>query len=86
MTNPSYSGKLSTDGSAYDLPETKGIITYENMFSTDNLIDVKYTVSQDKIKEDIVIKAPTEYNSYTYEMEIGDLSAILNDDNSIMDN
>lgn len=54
-------------------------LVYENALEN---VDLRYTVSPQKIKEDIVIKAPGTSASYGMDLNT-DLNAVLNDDNSI---
>lgn len=58
-------------------------IKYNSPFSGNKLIDVNYTVSQYKVKEDIAIYSPKDGNAIYYTYNCGELTAVLNKDNSI---
>ncbi len=58
-------------------------IKYNSPFSGNKLIDVNYTVSQYKVKEDITIYSPKDGNAIYYTYNCGELTAVLNKDNSI---
>lgn len=58
-------------------------IKYNSPFSGNKLIDVNYTVSQYKVKEDITIYSPKDGNAIYYTYNCGELTAVLNPDNSI---
>ena len=58
-------------------------IKYNSPFSGNKIIDVNYTVSQYKVKEDITIYSPKDGNAIYYTYNCGELTAVLNKDNSI---
>ena len=58
-------------------------IRYNSPFTGNKIINVDYTVSQYKVKEDITIYSAKDGNVLYYTYNCGNLTAVLNDDNSI---
>ena len=56
---------------------------YNSPFSGNKIIDVDYSVSQYKVKEDITIYSSKDANVLQYTYNCGSLTAVLNEDNSI---
>lgn len=72
-----------TDPDAFALSATTNQVIYEDVFGADQNVSVRYTVSLNKIEEDILITAPTEMTSFSMQIECGELTPTLNPDNSI---
>ena len=72
-----------TDPDAFALPAVSNQVMYEDVFGTEQNVSVRYSVSLNKIEEDILITAPTEMTSFSMRIECGELSPVKNPDNSI---
>ncbi len=73
----------SDSGNKFAADRAGSAIKYNSPFSGNKLINVDYTVSQYKVKEDITIYSSKDGNAIHYTYNCGDLTAILNPDNSI---
>lgn len=67
-------GLASTDG----VPRTVDENTIQ--FVPDPDIEVKYTVLDDRIKEDIILKAPPETNTFTFDFDVTGLAMVRSPD------
>ena len=86
VSEPSVSLKNATESSIdeiYDLTNVVGGIGYTNVFANAPEISVDYSVSHNKIEEDVYINAPTSVRSFKMEMNVGDLTAHVNSDGSV---
>ena len=72
-----------TDPDAFALPAASNQVIYEDVFGADQNVSVRYSVSLNKIEEDILITAPTEMTSFSMQVACGELTPVLNDDNSV---
>ena len=72
-----------TDPDAFALPAASNQVMYEDVFGTEQNVSVRYSVSLNKIEEDILITAPTEMTSFSMQVACGELTPVLNDDNSV---
>ena len=72
-----------TDPDAFALPAVSNQVMYEDVFGTEQNVSVRYSVSLNKIEEDILITAPTEMTSFSMQVACGELTPVLNDDNSV---
>lgn len=72
-----------TDPDAFALPSVANQVIYEDIFGEDQNVSVRYSVSLNKIEEDILITAPTEMTSFSMQIECAGLTPVLNDDNSV---
>ena len=63
--------------------KSESAVSYTNAFGNDSEIDLRYKVSHNKVKEDIVLNKETDLSSFVVTINTGGLKAILNDDNSI---
>ena len=76
--------KVSPDApDAFALPLVSNKVEYSGIFGEDEGISVRYTVYQNKVEEDIFIEQKTDIDSFSMSVECGDLSAVLNEDNSV---
>lgn len=57
-----------------------GAVVYENVFGTD---DLEYIVTTNTIKENIVVNEKQNSYIYSFDMDFGELTPIVNEDNSI---
>lgn len=76
------SERLVSHKDAFVLPKYTSQVTYSNVFLGNN-ISLRYTLDANRIKEDILIYEKSDISSYIMDMQIGDLSALLNEDNSV---
>ncbi|MBE6697647.1 MAG: hypothetical protein E7581_03900 [Ruminococcaceae bacterium] len=72
-----------TDPGAFELSSVANQVVYENIFGRDQNVSVRYSVSLNKIEEDIMITAPTDMTSFSMQVACGSLTPTLNDDNSV---
>lgn len=72
-----------TDPNAFALSSVSNQVIYENVFGQDQNVSVRYSVSLNKIEEDILITAPTDMTSFSMQVECGTLNPVLNADNSV---
>ena len=72
-----------TDPDAFALPSASNQIIYENIFGEDQNVSVRYSVLQNRVEEDFLITAPTDMTSFSMQIECGDLTPVLNLDNSV---
>lgn len=72
-----------TDPDAFELPAASNQVMYEDVFGTEQNVSVRYSVSLNKIEEDILITAPTEMTSFSMQIACGELMPVLNLDNSV---
>ena len=72
-----------TDPDAFALPAVSNQVMYEDVFGTEQNVSVRYSVSLNKIEEDILITAPTEMTSFSMQVACGELTPVLNLDNSV---
>ncbi len=73
----------SDSGNKFAAERAGSAIKYNSPFSGNKLINVDYTVSQYKVKEDITIYSSKDGNAIHYTYNCGELTAVLNPDNSI---
>jgi hypothetical protein len=71
---------LSYDERLMDTGITKSTILYKSIFAD---IDLRYTVSPEKIKEDIILNTPSSITSFVFDISVPGLKARINDDGSI---
>ena len=57
-----------------------GAVVYENVFGND---DLEYIVTTNSIKENIVVNEKQDNYIYSFDMDFGELTPIVNEDNSI---
>lgn len=57
-----------------------GAVVYENVFGND---DLEYIVTTNSIKENIVVNEKQNSYTYSFDMDFGELTPIVNEDNSI---
>lgn len=57
-----------------------GAVVYENVFGND---DLEYIVTTNSIKENIVVNEKQEEYIYSFDMDFGELTPVVNEDNSI---
>ena len=72
-----------TDPDAFALPSASNQVIYEDIFGAAQNVSVRYSVSMNKIEEDILITAPTDITSFSMQVDCGALAPVLNDDNSV---
>lgn len=58
--------------------------TYQNAFSSLGNVDLRYTVSNNRLEEDIIINQKGEIASYVLEMTAEGLVAVLTEDNEVV--
>lgn len=76
------SDRLVSHQDAFALPKYSSQVSYSNVFAGNN-ISLRYTVDANRIKEDILIYEKSDLSSFIMDMQIGNLSASLNEDNSV---
>ncbi|MBQ7364239.1 MAG: RICIN domain-containing protein, partial [Clostridia bacterium] len=59
-------------------------MTYSNAFSGSGIVDLVYTLSDNRLEEDILIREKGNIHSYVLTMSAKDMTARLNEDNSII--
>lgn len=74
---------VSDTDEIYDLKNAVGGIGYTNIFSNAAEISVDYSVSHNRIEEDIYINSPTDATAFKMELYIGELVAAVNSDGSV---
>lgn len=72
-----------TDPDAFSLPSASNQVIYEDIFGEEQNVSVRYSVSMNKIEEDILITAPTDITSFSMQVNCGTLTPVLNADNSV---
>ncbi len=72
-----------TNPDAFALPSASNQVIYEDIFGAAQNVSVRYSVSMNKIEEDILITAPTDITSFSMQVDCGALTPVLNDDNSV---
>ena len=60
----------------------KSSVVYENLFN--NNVDIEYSISSGKLKENIVLNEPSSINSYIMNLSVEGVIPKLNEDNSIV--
>lgn len=71
---------LSDNEKIMDVGKSSSAILYKSVFSD---IDLKYTVSPEKIKEDIILNKPSDINSFIFNISSFGLKARINADKTI---
>ena len=71
---------LTNNDKMMDASKTRSTIIYKSVLPD---IDLKYTVTPEKIKEDIIINNTSSISSFTFDLSAPELKARLNEDNSI---
>lgn len=56
---------------------------YKNAFTGTGSVDLRYTVSQNRVEEDIVINEKSDIRSYVMQITAPDLTAVLSEDDSV---
>lgn len=69
---------FNNDAMAVD--NQSGAVVYENVFGND---DLEYIVTTNSIKENIVVNGKQDNYIYSFDMDFGELTPIVNEDNSI---
>lgn len=69
---------FNNDAMAVD--NQSGAVVYENVFGND---DLEYIVTTNSIKENIVVNEKQDNYIYSFDMDFGELTPIVNEDNSI---
>ena len=78
LSNESDITTFNNDAMAVD--NQSGAVVYENVFGTD---DLEYIVTTNSIKENIVVNEKQDTYIYSFDMDFGKLTPIVNEDNSI---
>ena len=77
------SDRLVTDDDSYYLPNVSSQIHYNNAFTNEQNVSLKYTVYHNKIEEDIIISERSDIQSVSMNMNIGTLSPVVNENGSV---
>lgn len=78
LSNESDITTFNNDAMAVD--NQSGAVVYENVFGND---DLEYIVTTSSIKENIVVNEKQDNYIYSFDMDFGELTPIVNEDNSI---
>ena len=78
LSNESEITTFNNDAMAVD--NQVGAVVYENVFGND---DLEYIVTTNSIKENIVVNDKQDKYIYSFDMDFGELTPIVNEDNSI---
>lgn len=78
LSNESDITTFNNDAMAVD--NQSGAVVYENVFGND---DLEYIVTTNSIKENIVVNEKQDNYIYSFDMDFGELTPIVNEDNSI---
>ena len=78
LSNESDITTFNNDAMAVD--NQAGAVVYENVFGND---DLEYIVTTNSIKENIVVNDKQDKYIYSFDMDFGELTPIVNEDNSI---
>lgn len=82
-TEVSDSKRYVDSSDSFYLSETSSKIIYNNIFGDLDKISLNYTIFQNKVEEDIIINSKCLSNEFIMNMKIGELIAVLNEDNSV---
>ena len=77
------SERLISSEDSFVLPNASSQITYDDIILGDQNISVQYTVFQNKIEEDIIIYNRSDIDYVSMNMDIGELTPVVNSDKSI---
>ncbi|MDL2287440.1 RICIN domain-containing protein [Eubacteriales bacterium OttesenSCG-928-G02] len=74
-----------SDSSSFVLKNKSSVVEYKNIAgNTNGGLSLRYAVSLNKIEEDIIIEDKSGIADYVMEMDIGELTAQLQSDNSVL--
>ena len=71
------------DTDTFDLSKVSNSVEYHSVFGADEGISLRYTVSYNKIEEDIILTKATNVTSFSLSVDADGLVPMLNQDNSV---
>ncbi|MBR5767092.1 MAG: RICIN domain-containing protein, partial [Clostridia bacterium] len=78
-----FSGLDINDPETFELDKAYGFISYPSLFEELPEISANYSISQNRVEEDVYINSPTSAKSFSMNLTAEGLSAVLNEDNSV---